>query len=322
MLNWVCLRRNGGRKTILKIAGKSLKFFLKVINMRIVVLGSSGRVGGYLLPHLRSCGHEVLGLSRKAGEVLHADPTDFDRVSLALDKGRPDVIVNLAAQTNIDECEKCPQNAYLANVKIVENLVRWIENNGNPSHLVQISTDQFYDSLGPHKEDDISLKNYYGFSKYAGELVAEKVNSTILRTNFFGHIRGPGKMSFSDWLIDSLVNEKMITVFDDVYFSPLSLQRLVELLEQVILKRQQGVFNLGSRDGMSKADFAFKLAEVLGLPTGKMSRGGVGTAKLTANRAKDMRMDSSSFEKVFRVELPTLKQEIESLKGAYPCEVG
>ena len=52
-----------------------------------------------------------------------------------------------------------------------------------------------------------------------------------------------------------------------------------------------------------------------------MSRGGVGTAKLTANRAKDMRMDSSSFEKVFRVELPTLKQEIESLKGAYPCEV-
>ena len=127
-------------------------------------------------------------------------------------------------------------------------------------------------------------------------------------------------MSFSDWLIDSLVNEKAITVFDDVYFSPLSLKTLVELLEMVILKRQQGTFNLGSREGMSKADFAFKLAEVLGLPTEKMSRGGVGEVKLVARRAKDMRMDVTSFEKVFEVELPKLTQEIESLKGVYPYE--
>jgi dTDP-4-dehydrorhamnose reductase len=288
--------------------------------MRIVVLGSSGRVGGYLLPHLRSCGHETLGLSRREGDDLHADLTDFDQVSFALNKARPDAIVNLAAQTNIDECEQRPQNAYFGNVKIVENLVRWIENNGNSSHLVQLSTDQIYDSPGPHREDDITLINYYGFSKFAGELVATKVNGTILRTNFFGQSRSPGKISFSDWLVDSLTTGKMITVFDDVYFSPLSLKTLVELLEMVILKRQQGTFNLGSSEGMSKADFAFKLAEVLGLSTGNMSRGGVATAKLTANRAKDMRMDSSSFEKVFRVELPTLMQEIESLKGAYPYE--
>jgi len=286
--------------------------------MRIVVLGSSGRVGGYLLPHLRSCGHEALGLSRREGDDLHADLTDFGQLSFALNKARPDAIVNLAAQTNIDECEKRPQKAYLANVKIVENLVRWIENNGNSSHLLQLSTDQIYDSPGPHREDDITLKNYYGFSKFAGELVATKVSGTILRTNFFGQSRSPGKISFSDWLVDSLTREKMITVFDDVYFSPLSLKTLVELLEMVILKRQQGTFNLGSRDGVSKADFAFKLAEVLGYSTGKMSRGGVGTAKLTANRAKDMRMDISSFEKVFKVELPTLMQEIESLKGVYP----
>ena len=49
-----------------------------------------------------------------------------------------------------------------------------------------------------------------------------------------------------------------------------------------------------------------------------MSKGGIDTVKLTAKRAKDMRMDSSSFEKVFEVELPTLKQEIESFKDAYP----
>jgi dTDP-4-dehydrorhamnose reductase len=288
--------------------------------MRILVLGSSGRAGGYLLPHLLSCEYEVFGLSRREGDDFHADLTDLDQVSLVLNKVRPDTIVNLAAQTNIDECEKFPQNAYLANVKIVENLVRWIENNGNSCHLVQLSTDHIYDSPGPHKEDDIALINYYGFSKYAGELVAEKVNSTILRTNFFGRIQSPDKSSFSDWLVDSLIKRKAITVFDDVYFSPLSLQHLSKLLELVILKRQKGTFNLGSKEGMSKADFAFKLAEVLGLPIENMSRGGVAEVNLVARRAKDMRMDSSVFEKVFEVELPKLTQEIESLKGAYPYE--
>jgi dTDP-4-dehydrorhamnose reductase len=287
--------------------------------MRVVVLGARGRLGSYLLPHFDLCGHKVLGLSR-GGDSLNVDLTNFAQVCSVLNGIMPDVIVNLAAQTNIDECEASPQNAYLANVKIVENLVEWIENKRSLSHLVHLSTDQLYDSLGPHKEDDIALVNYYGLSKYAGEIAARRVNSTILRTNFFGRIRTPGKKSFSDWLIESLSNEKKITVFDDVYFSPLSLQRLVVLLELVACKQLNGTFNLGSRDGMSKASFAFMLAEVLGLPTKNMSRGGVGTVKLVANRAKDMRMDSSKFENSFHVELPTLTQEIESLKGTYPNE--
>jgi dTDP-4-dehydrorhamnose reductase len=288
--------------------------------MRIVVLGAKGRLGSYLLPHLLLCEHEVLCLSRTEGDDWCVDLTNFGEVSAALDKMAPDVIVNLAAQTNIDECEMSPHSAYLANVKIVENLAKWIENSRNLTHLVQLSTDQLYDSHGPHKEDDIALVNYYGFSKYAGELVAAKVNSTILRTNFFGEVRSPGRVSFSDWLISSLIHEKIITVFDDVYFSPLSLQRLVELLGLVISKRLNGTFNLGSSDGMSKARFAFTLAEVLGLPATNMSGGGVGTIKLVANRAKDMRMDSSKFESSFKVQLPTLTQEIESLKGIYPNE--
>ena len=125
--------------------------------MRIVVLGAKGRLGSYLVPHLLLCEHEVLCLSRTEGDDWCVDLTDFGEVSAALDKMAPDVIVNLAAQTNIDECEMSPHSAYLANVKIVENLAKWIENSRNLTHLVQLSTDQLYDSHGPHKEDDIAL---------------------------------------------------------------------------------------------------------------------------------------------------------------------
>ena len=115
----------------------------------------------------------------------------------------------------------------------------------------------------------------------------------------------------------ALTKGDTITVFDDVRFSPLSLQRLVELVELVIVRRQQGVFNLGSKNGASKADFVFTFAEMLGLPTDHMSRGTSDQIKLAAYRPKDMCMDSSRFEDVFGVELPTLKEEIQSMKVAY-----
>jgi dTDP-4-dehydrorhamnose reductase len=285
--------------------------------MRILVTGYSGLLGSALVPHLRSCGHDVLRHARKEGVEVCADLTDAGQVSVALDKATPEVIVNLAALTNVDDCERNPQAAYLANARIVENLATWIQKNNNMCYLVQISTDQVYDGLGPHKEGDITLSNYYGFSKYAGELLAATVPCTVLRTNFFGPSQCPGRASLSDWLVRSLTQGDPITVFNDVRFSPLSLRRLVELVELVINKCQQGVFNLGSKEGMSKADFAFALAKVLALPTKHMKRGTSDDLKLSAYRPKDMCMDSSRFEKVFGVELPTLNQEIQSMKGAY-----
>jgi len=248
---------------------------------------------------------------------MHADLSDANQVSAMLGKIKPDIIVNLAALTNVDECERNPQQAYLANVKVVENLAKWIHDDGNECHLVQLSTDQVYGGIGPHKEGEITLQNYYAFSKYAGELAAAKISSTVLRTNFFGPSLCPGRTSLSDWLVESLRQEKPITVFDDIQFSPLSLQSLVELMELVIVRRTQGIFNLGSKEGMSKADFAFTLAETLKLPTNHMSRGISDKVKLTAYRPKDMRMDSSRFERTFGVELPTLIEEIQSAKVAY-----
>ena len=118
-------------------------------------------------------------------------------------------------------------------------------------------------------------------------------------------------------MIKSLTQGESITVFNDVYFSPLSIQRLVELLEIVSVKCEVGIFNLGAKDGISKADFAFALAEVLDLPLAHMSRGGSGKAKLIAYRPKGMCMDSSRFERVFGIQLPILKEEIYSMKAAY-----
>ena len=284
---------------------------------RVLVTGARGLLGSTLVPHLQARGHTVLRLGR-AGEVeVRADLCDVDQVFRALDKAKPDVIMNLAALADVDECERSTQSAYLMNVRIVENLADWIKRSGTHCHLIQISTDQVYEGSGPHAETDIRLTNFYGFSKYAGELAAAVVPSTILRTNFFGPSRCPGRTSLSDWLVQALTNGDAITVFDDARFSPLSLQHLAELLEPLVEKRLPGIYNLGSAHGMSKADFAFVLAEVLGLPTANMRRGNSGQAALTAYRPQDMRMDSLRFETAFGVRLPALSEEIQSMKAAY-----
>lgn len=288
--------------------------------MRVMVLGSSGLLGSSLIPYLQLCGHEVLASTRTSKADKRIDLTDVTQVNALLNKLMPEVIVNLAALTNVDECERHPQFAYMGNVQIVENIVKWIRSNNHLCYLVQISTDQLYDGLGPHKESEITLSNYYGFSKYAGELAAMTVASTILRTNFFGPSCCSTRKSLSDWLVQSFKQKNPITVFDDICFSPLSLRRLVELIALVITSRQQGIFNLGSREGMSKSDFAFMLADVMGLPTKYMNRGTSEKTHMTAYRPKDMRMDSSHFEDVHGIQLPTLKVEIQSMKDSYSHE--
>jgi dTDP-4-dehydrorhamnose reductase len=289
---------------------------------RVLVTGARGLLGSTLVPYLQACGFEVIGHARKAEGDIHADLADGDQVNDMVAKAAPDIIINLAALTNVDLCERHPQLAYLSNVKIVENLASSILNFSIRCHLVHLSTDQVYDGVGPHREENITLSNYYAFSKYASELAAERVLTTTLRTNFFGPSRCPGRASLSDWLVESLKSQQSITVFDDVSFSPLSLQTLARMINLVISRPRQGVFNLGSRQGMSKADFAFALAGALQLPVATMTRGSTASQTMAAYRPKDMRTDSSRFEQAFDVELPTLTEEIESMKVAYASKSG
>ena len=275
-------------------------------------------LGSSLVPYLRNLGHQTICLSREVGDIGTevVDYSSESSLETVLDSYRPDCIINLAALTDVDLCEKDPQLAYSSNVKIVEFLSRWMKSNIG-SNLIQISTDHIYDGPGPHVEGNVNLVNYYAFSKFSGELAASSVPSTILRTNFFGKSQSSTRKSFSDWAFDSLVRQERINVFSDVLFSPLSINSLVEYIKLVIQKPIVGTFNLGSKDGFSKAEFVFTLAESLGLSTKNISRTSLDKVGLTALRPRDMRMDCSKFEKLFDVKLPTLAEEITISMGDY-----
>lgn len=284
----------------------------------VLVTGATGLLGSVLVPHLRSNGRTVATHAQRSEADYSFDLTDQRQTVALLDRLRPAVVINLAGLTSVERCQEQPNESYLINTRIVENLVTGMRRSGAECHLVQISTDQVYDGEGPHAEEAITLTNNYAFSKYAGELAAAQVASTILRTNFVGRSKIPTRESLTDWVYNSLTGRKHVQVLNDVYFSPLSMTTLVEMIDLVVERKPVGVFNLGSHHGMTKADFDFAFAEHLKLPTEFMTR--IDTSEATflkAYRPKDMRMDCSKFEAALEVELPDLSDEIRSVAGEY-----
>lgn len=285
---------------------------------RILLLGSTGLLGATLLKCLGSYGHSVATHGRGEGAEFQADLSNVDEASELLDKTAPAVIVNLIGLTNVDQCEAQPNSAYMANGSTVENISDWIKRRAADCHLVQISTDQVYDGTGPHSENHVTIRNYYALSKYCGELAAAGVSSTIIRTNFFGRSRCGKRKSFTDWLYESISGELKIQVFDDVLFSPLSMDTLSRLICLIMQTRPVGVFNLGSHHGMSKADFAYAFARELKFPTHNMTRTAIDKeAFIKAYRPRDMRMDCAKIESTLGITLPILSEEIRHAAREY-----
>jgi dTDP-4-dehydrorhamnose reductase len=284
---------------------------------KVLVLGASGLLGTSVAPLLAEGGHRIECHGRSGAAAHRADLADAGQTMRLLGAVRPAVIVNMVGLTDVDQCEARPQAAYLGNVRTVENIAGWIRTGQTPCHLVQLSTDHVYSAPGVHGEGEVELTNCYAFSKYAGELAAQAVPCTILRTNFFGRGRGT-RASLTDWLFSALAKRESIQVFDDVRFSPVSMATLAAMIDLVIRTKPVGLFNLGSHTGMSKADFAFCFAEELRLSTAAVARGSVdGAASLKARRPKDMRMDSARFEAQLGVRLPELRDEIRRVAKDY-----
>lgn len=284
----------------------------------VLILGATGMLGSTLLSGHYLKDYRCLGQGRSGQADIQADLLDIRQVQRVFDQVKPDAIINLVGLTNVDQCEQFPNEAYRINVHSLENVLTAAKSLPSKPRLIHISTDQVYDGPGPHPEHTVTLTNYYAFSKYMAELVAATNGALVLRTNFFGRSRTCKRVSITDWLYRGLNEGKDIQVFDDVLFSPLSMQTLCELIERSILSNICGVFNLGSREGTSKAEFAYQFSSLVGLPTQKLRRVGIGeVAFLKTYRPKDMRMDVTAIEHRLGIEMPCLRAELERVAQEY-----
>ncbi len=276
----------------------------------ILITGAHGLLGPYLVEAASRRGR-VVGLSRTCGEV-RCDLADRPATEAAVRETRPDIVLHAAAMTDVDACEREPRLADRANRRATANLAAALP---VASRLVMFSTDQVYPNTpGPHREGDEGPVNAYGRSKLASEDEALcHPGALVLRTNFFGPARTPGRRSLSDFVADNLAAGQPITLFRDVLFSPLHMATLAELTFTAIEQELAGVYNCGCCHGMSKLDFGLTVAAHLGLSTDAATAGDLTARASRALRGLDLRMDVRRFERALHRSMPSLKEEIAKL---------
>jgi dTDP-4-dehydrorhamnose reductase len=276
----------------------------------VAVTGATGLLGPWLVDEAARLG-DVVTVARHGADV-DCDLTDAAAVARMVASARPDVVVHAAALTDVDRCEREPERAYAANRDAVANLVAAAP---AADALVVVSTDQVYpDAPGPHREPGAAPVNVYGASKLAGETAAlAHARPLVLRTNIFGPSRTPGRESLSDFYARMLSAGADTMLFGDVRFSPLHLATASRLLVDAVEAGVTGCFNVGSRDGMAKSDFAFAVADHLGLPTSSARVVASTTVAGRARRPSDLRLDVSLFEARMDRVMPTLIEEVKRL---------
>lgn len=228
---------------------------------------------------------------------------------------KPDLIIHAAGLTNIEYCEENHYETRLSNVIISKNIAT-VARKLNIKH-VHISTDHFSRSDKQFStEDEIELPiNEYAHSKLEAEINVIKSNdkSLILRTNFFawGSSR---KESISDFIINKLRNNCEVSLFDDIFFTPILSDTLVDKMESLISINTSGIYNLVGKERVSKYEFGLLIADIFGLDRTLIKKSSIKDARLKVKRPLDMSLSSTKIEKNIGLGETTLMSDLENLK--------
>jgi dTDP-4-dehydrorhamnose reductase len=273
--------------------------------IKVLLLGAGGLLGSYLKKNL---GTNIDLVCHGRNELIKGDLRNIEICSDVLFSNKYEVIINTICLSDVDKCENDIQLSYELNCKVVENIVEVNKKIG--AFIIHISTDHVYDNIGYNKEEDIKLCNIYALTKLSGEIAVGRSKGVVLRTNFFGKSYGL-RESFSGWILNSL-NNKSQKYFFDVIFNPLHMSTLLEIVEWFIFNRLAGVYNCGSRNALSKFDFAKYLAEIKGFNLVENQSSSIDNSGLI-KRPKLMAMNVHRIEEAMNKKMPNLKSEIEKL---------
>jgi dTDP-4-dehydrorhamnose reductase len=283
----------------------------------LLVAGASGFLGRNLALEALAAGRPViLAVHRHASDQpgLRTVSTDLTAPSAATDLLRriePQWVVNCAAFTNVDECERNPARARALNVELPRALAAACAEAG--VGLVHISTDSVFDGeRGNYTEtDEPAPVNVYARSKLEGERAVQDVypEALVLRTNFIG-ISQSRKAGLADWITTRLESGERIQGFSDVIFAPLLANELARLLLAAIDSRLQGIYHASARDACSKYDFARRLCAALGFDSVLVNRASLADAKLAARRPLNTSLSSLRFESALGRPMPAVEDAI------------
>ena len=273
--------------------------------MKILVTGSYGQLGKSLFKHLNP-NDEFFWTGRNIPfkeKGFYLDILDRINLKELISLHEPDILINLAALTNVDLCEKNPVLAREINCNGVANICDIFK-----GKIIQISTDYVFDGKnGPYNEEDKpSPLSVYGSTKLAAEKIIMSHNSEniIIRGNILYDYCIYSKASFLNWVVQSLNAKTSIEVVDDQINNPTWTQSMAKIIGLCIDKKVSGVYHWGDAEFVSRYKFAKMIAKKYTLETNLINP--ISTEKLgqVAPRPLNSGLISNKLMSVLNIKQP------------------
>lgn len=225
-------------------------------------------------------GQSVYGLFSKVGVVNatdidvnepwleYVDVRDYRSIEESIKRFKPDLIINLAAKTDMEECEREQENAWLTNALGAENAALLSEELGVP--YIYISTAGIFDGEQEFYNDfDVpNPLSIYAKSKYAGEVFTKQYvrKHYIVRAGWMMG-GGPRKdKKFINKLYKQIANGATeLNVVDDKLGTPTFTHDFALGLLKLAGSDQYGVYNQACGGSCSRFDVAVDFVRLLGL---------------------------------------------------------
>ena len=230
--------------------------------MRVLVTGAAGMLARDLVPCLQKRGHDVL-----APPENDLDITRIDAIKRWTSNSSPDVIINCAAYTKVDQAEREEPLAMLINGLAVQNLCLVCQEADIP--LVHFSTDYVFDGTkaGPYTiYDHPNPINAYGRTKLLGEkYVIWLLNRFYLvRTSWLFGIHGP---NFIETMLRLAQKQKQVSVVTDQRGCPTWTGHLSEAVVSLIESGRYGVYHATNSGPTTWFEYAREVFRLSGTGT-------------------------------------------------------
>ena len=225
---------------------------------KIWITGAEGHIGTALIDLLEGVDYQLLPT-----DINEVDITKIDEVTQFVHVNRPDVVINCAGLTDVQECENNVDEAYRVNAIGVRNVA--LAANEVNAKVIQISTDDVFDkeSRVPYNEfDNVHPRTIYGKSKEAGEKILTQLLNrfVIIRSSW---IYGIGR-DFVDEVLRNVGQGKTMEVPNNQYAAPTSAKELAKVIRYFIDNEEYGLYHVVCPGSCSRYEFARTILEYSG----------------------------------------------------------
>ena len=288
--------------------------------MKILLTGKDGQVGFALHKKLASLG-EVIATNR---DML--DLSDPQAIRIFIDQTQPDIIINPAAYTKVDQAQNEPDLAFQINAAAPQVLAEKASELHIP--IIHFSTDYVFDGLKhePYLETDkVNPQSVYGQTKWQGEeAVRQHKKHIIFRTSW---VFGSHGQNFLKTIMKLIQEKTSLNVVSDQIGTPTSSEALADVTYHIVKTifndpnfKDFGTYHMtldNETNWYRYACFITDEAKRLGLQTlmtSKDIKPILSDAYPTlAKRPMNSRLGTTKIKKTFMLELPYWEEEVKKV---------